>query len=116
MGPITGLSGITGGFSQLAQQQQGSVWGATQPIYYPASPQLILAKPNKPVKGKSMLQHARDYFGKNRDIIFNVAIIILVDHFVFKGAFREKIKNLLDGFLVKTHKMLDINNEEKPKV
>lgn len=72
-----------------------------------AQHQKTLGQPQKPTKGKSMLNHLRDYFGKNRDLIFNVAIIILVDHFVFNGAFREKIKSLLDKFLCKTHEMLD---------
>lgn len=58
---------------------------------------------------KSMFQNVKGYFNKHQDMIFTTALVILVDHFVFKGAFREKIKALVDKFLVAAEKKLELS-------
>lgn len=96
--------------SAITKDRLSNQAGAMPPISYGTGMIDALNTKNwKKPEGKTMLGHLRDYLGKNRDIIFNVALIVLVDHFVFNGAFREKIKNLLDQFLVKTHKMISVD-------
>ena len=41
----------------------------------------------------------KKYLEKNRDMFFTIGIVLLLDHFVFGGAFREKLKGIIDGFL-----------------
>lgn len=54
-----------------------------------------------PSKGSNMLQDIRSYVKENRQVLYTVAFIVALDHFVFNGAFRERLKGLVDGMLKK---------------
>lgn len=41
------------------------------------------------------------YIEKHRDIFLTIGVVLILDHFVFGGAFREKLKNIIDNFLDK---------------
>ena len=55
-----------------------------------------------------MLNNIKTYFNKHQDTLLTVGFVVLIDHFLFKGALREKIKvsleNLLRGAEDKFHK------------
>jgi hypothetical protein len=51
---------------------------------------------------KNMLSDIRKYIADNRDLIYTVAFVAIVDQFLFEGAFRERLKKLVEGFLAKT--------------
>lgn len=57
-------------------------------------------------QGDSMLSGVKEYFQKNRDVVFTLILCILVDKFVFNGAFTAKIKNTIDKLLDDTHKRI----------
>jgi len=58
----------------------------------------------------------KGYFKKHEETCITLAIIILVDHFIFNGSFRQKIQNLVDGLLAKTSKkLLEEEANENPK-
>jgi hypothetical protein len=57
-------------------------------------------------QGVSMLSNVKEYFQKNRDVVFTLILCILVDKFVFNGAFTAKIKNTIDKLLDDTHKRI----------
>ena len=54
---------------------------------------------NLPKRGSNMLQDIRAYIKDNRQVLYTVAFIVALDHFVFNGAFRERLKGLVDGML-----------------
>jgi hypothetical protein len=49
----------------------------------------------------------RGYFREHRDVILTLLFVILVDHFVFDGSFREKLKGLLDSMIAKVSKKVE---------
>lgn len=63
-----------------------------------------LAKENKftafdQTKEKPMTGEIKDYFQEHKTILLTVAIVLLADHFIFAGAFRERIKATVEKFL-----------------
>jgi ribosomal protein L30/L7E len=77
-------------------------WGACSPPT-PIVPPDFLSAPLKPNKKeeKGMFQNVKDYIGKHRDMLFTLGLIIVVDHFLFSGALRERIKGSIEGMLKK---------------
>lgn len=67
---------------------------------------------NQKKKG-NIMSGLKEYFEKNKDLIYSIGLIVLVDHFIFKGAFREKIKAMVETFCTKTHAMIEAKNEPK---
>jgi len=57
-------------------------------------------------KRRTSMDSLKAYFKKHEETYITLAIIILIDHFVFGGAFREKIHTLVDGLLSRTSKKL----------
>lgn len=50
----------------------------------------------------------RGYFKDNRDLILTVALVLVIDEFVFDGAFRDRIKKLVNGMLKKAQSKLGV--------
>lgn len=57
-------------------------------------------------KGGFNMNNLKNYFEKHQDSLITLAIIIIVDHFIFDGTFRTKIKTSIDGLLDKNVKLL----------
>jgi hypothetical protein len=57
----------------------------------------------KPIGEKKMklFTQVSDYVEKHKDILFTVALVLVLDHFVFEGKFKQKIEDLVSGFLTK---------------
>lgn len=58
------------------------------------------------------MQEIKDYFRKHQDTFITLAIVILVDQFVFEGKFREKIKSVMDSMIDKINSQLNMNKKE----
>jgi hypothetical protein len=65
----------------------------------------LYVPPEVPKGGAKMMNSIKDYMKKHQDVIFTLVIIILVDHFVFNGALKNKIKETLEGILDTTKKV-----------
>lgn len=56
-------------------------------------------------KGRHMFtgitEDLKTYLKENRDLVFTVLLVLLVDQFAFEGAFRERVKKLIEGLLSK---------------
>ena len=50
------------------------------------------------------MESFKQYLEKHRDVFFTLGVMLVLDHFVFAGAFREKIKQLVDSLLDKKTK------------
>ncbi len=57
-------------------------------------------------KGGFGMENLKAYFKKNEDTFITLAIVILVDNYLFEGQFREKIKNMLDKIITGSEKKL----------
>jgi hypothetical protein len=62
--------------------------------------------PPPPQRRKTMLENVKGYIEKHKDIIFTLGLVILVDHFLFKGALRKRIKKTVEGVLSKAENMI----------
>jgi hypothetical protein len=102
MGHIQNYQGI----QQLQQVQQSSHLRNTlgnSPgtlTYHPPLPQSI-----KPIK-RSFMNSLKTYLENHKNIIFTIILALLADHFVFGGAFRERIKGTVDKLLAKADKQI----------
>jgi len=86
--------------SQLAQMQS-----TPGQIYYTTSTFSPVSEP--PKRRKTMLENVKGYIEKHKDVIFTLGLVILVDHFLFKGALRERIKKTVEGVLSKAENLID---------
>ncbi len=80
--------------AQQVQQQYPHLLGMFPPQYIP--PQTPKKKEEKKMLGK-----IKEYVDEHKNIIFTLGLIILVDHFLFKGALKERIKTSIEGVLKK---------------
>jgi hypothetical protein len=55
----------------------------------------------QPRGGVKMLGQVKGYIEKHKDTLFTLALIILIDQFLFKGALREKIQSSMGKVLEK---------------
>lgn len=51
--------------------------------------------------GSNVFQDVRKYIADNRDMVYTILFVAVLDQLLFEGAFRERIKKLVDGFLTK---------------
>lgn len=84
----------------LGQQQMNVNYGLRTLSYY----QEDKIKNKKEERGTMKMM--KEYLEKHKDAIFTVALVMLVDHFIFGGAFREKIKITIEALLEKAQKQL----------
>lgn len=85
--------------SAMQQYPQGSSFiGSGLGNYIPG--QAMMPEP-QPKRRKTMLENVKGYIEKHKDMIFTLGLVILVDHFLFKGALRERIKSTVEGALKK---------------
>ena len=102
------MSGYAQAMGLAAQAQMQSQYMGTDPIYKMPDKFNSLAgrvdaiEKSKP-KGEGMIETVKCYINKHRDFLFTVILVMVVDHFVFKGALREKIKGVIDGALNKAN-------------
>jgi len=61
-------------------------------------------KINSSYKGETKMKFGtwlNDYVEKHRDVLFTIAVVLVLDHYVFEGKFRQKIEDMVEGFLKK---------------
>lgn len=56
---------------------------------------------------KDMLSEVKQFFKDNRQVVGYIVMALLLDHFVFGGAMRERLKELVSKMLGKVEKSLD---------
>jgi hypothetical protein len=61
---------------------------------------------NSTKNGGFTMETLKNYFKKNSEVFITLAIVILIDEYLFKGALREKIKDLLNKILGQTSEKL----------
>lgn len=66
-----------------------------------------LVNKQKENKMKEILKDLGQFLKEHRTVIYTVALIALVDHFILGGKFRDKLKELAEKALTKAHKQLD---------
>lgn len=54
-----------------------------------------------------IMDSIKEYFKKNQDVFITIAIIVLLDNFLFEGKFREKIIVMVEKLISKTEKKLE---------
>lgn len=53
----------------------------------------------KPVTKGNYMKYVKEYFEKHREVLFTLCIVFVVDQYVFNGAFRDRLKGLVDKLL-----------------
>lgn len=56
---------------------------------------------------KEIATDAKEFVKNNRNVIYTIVVVALVDHFVFKGALRDRLKGLLEKMLNKAEKSVE---------
>lgn len=59
-----------------------------------------------PKEGDGVMGYMKDYFVKHRELLMGLTIVVLLDHFIFGGAFRTKIEAIVNGILNNAQKKL----------
>lgn len=60
-----------------------------------------VAEVSKGEKSMKLVSSLTDYVEKHKDLLFSVVLVLVLDHYVFEGKFRQKIEKLVDSFLEK---------------
>lgn len=61
---------------------------------------------DKYTKGGNM-KKIKEWFDSHSDTLITVAVIVLLDHFLFNGSLRGRLKELMNGLLTKCEKQLE---------
>lgn len=61
---------------------------------------------------RSFMDTFKSYFKKHEEAYMTIFIVILIDHFIFAGVFRQKIQDLVDSLIAKTSR--NLLEEDKP--
>jgi hypothetical protein len=95
-----------------------SIWGgqmqqASSPLGYlnPNIPVSPLPPTPEKRKEKGMFGKVKEYIDEHKNIIFTLGLVILVDHFLFRGALKERIKNSIEGVLTKVEEKFHHHKE-----
>mgnify|MGYP001578597155 FL=1 len=78
---------------QMNQQQYVASSGLSSTLYYKEHPMV------EQKRRKTMLGEVKEYIGKHKDVIFTLGLVILIDHFLFEGALRNRIKGTVEGVI-----------------
>ena len=82
-----GENGISFGFGDMAAKERD------------AALERLMA--NGHTRRTLSMTHLKEYFIKYRDTLLTIGLVVVLDHFIFQGAFRSKIQKavekLLDG-------------------
>lgn len=62
----------------------------------------------------SHMKALKEYFNKHREVFYTLGIIILVDHFIFDGAFTKRLKVTINKLLDKVQEKLVAGDEGGP--
>lgn len=92
---------------QQVLQQQAVQQAANRP-----SPQSAPTPPTPKRKGhmfKDLFGDLQTYIKENRDLIFSIVFVLVLDEYVFEGAFRERIKSVIEGVLKKVERKTGID-------
>lgn len=73
----------------------------------------IITKTSTVVKGENMFESLKNYLKKHEETIITIIFIILIDQFIFNGAFRDKIKSIVDGMITSVTKKVTEPMTEK---
>jgi hypothetical protein len=96
--------------TQASVQQQWDAWKQASGLANAyGSPKSLATRmyQNAPVTKETTMNYVKEYFVKHRELIMGLTIIALLDHFVFKDAFKEKLQKIVQGLLDKTEKQLN---------
>lgn len=58
---------------------------------------------------KELFGDLRQYIRENRDLIFSIVFVLVLDEYVFDGAFRDRIKSCIEGVLKKVERKTGID-------
>lgn len=94
--------------SNYCEQEDFKKWQEIRDKDYEAIYELINGISKPPEGGSQMLANIKDYFKKHQEIFITLGIIILIDHFLFNGAFREKIKDTVEKLLKGVEKKVNV--------
>lgn len=56
---------------------------------------------------KEIITDIREFIKENRNIVYWIIVVLLLDHFVFEGKFRKKVKSVVEGCLNKVEKQIN---------
>lgn len=87
---------------QIAQIEQAAM--RQPPQSAPAPP-----TPRKGHMLKELFGDLRGYIKENRDLIFSIVFVLVLDEYVFEGAFRERLKGVIEGVLKRVERKTGID-------
>lgn len=94
----------------MGMQSQNQVqFGAASPINLASLVQSQYTNssltPQEPKK-RGFMKALKEYIATHKDLLFTIALVLVIDRYVFNGVFREKIKGAVDKLLDKAHKQI----------
>lgn len=95
-----GLNGLMQqGINQQTYQNQLAAVQQFNGQTYGLQPNMFI----KPTNKRGIMKAFKDYLSEHKDLIFTLLIVLLVDHFCFQDAFKEKIKAAMNKLLDRAH-------------
>lgn len=63
-------------------------------------------------QGGSWMEGIKNYFKKHEEMFITIAMLLILDEYIFDGKFRDKIKDLMDSFINKTKRNLEVEDKK----
>lgn len=65
---------------------------------------------------KDLFTDLKKYASENRDLLYTIIFVLIIDEYVFGGAFRERVKGLVEGFLKRAEDKVGVISVTPTKV
>lgn len=90
----------------MRMQQAGSQQNIPGSLTYYKNNHEVYKEEVKPVLKGSFMDSLRNYLNNHKDLIYTLILAFLADHYVLGGAFREKIKAVVEKLLDKAQQKI----------
>lgn len=75
-------------------------WGTPKSIAWPeGKDQMGVYTDCLKLKGDNMVNDLKNYFSKNKDIFYTLGAVLIIDYFLFGGAMRKKVQDVVENML-----------------
>lgn len=91
---------------------QGPLHAQNNQIYGAQAFQTGRTEKPKRIEKEKPMNFVKEYFSKHRELFMGLAIAIVLDKYLFGGAFHERLKRIITGMLDRTEGMLSLPEPE----
>jgi hypothetical protein len=94
-----------------AQKWQDQMQSQAQQLFNDIRNDVYRGSKPEAKKENRMFKSLREYVQQHKDLFYTIGLVLLVDHFIFDGAFKAKVQKIVEKLLDGASKKLHLTKE-----